>query len=349
MDKAVRLHGLAVSEAGRGHYKQALRAVLRALGIIERTEGKRHPDAANVLNTLGQVYINLAEYSRAGKAFQRSVSIMKGLDGHRDLVRLRIQSWNNLGTLHRIRAKYQKAETQFKKALREAEEKLPGDDPDLASTLNNLAVLYKYTGKFDSAENLYRRALAILKKIRNPLELAALYHNLGGLEHSRGRFAKGEPFARKSVVLREEALGQGHPDVAADMAALAGLLDGQGKFKEAKSLYARSLTIFRRVFGDEHYEIAVTLNNLAALHAQEGKFALAQRQYKRAIQIKTKLLGANHPDVAVSRHNLGVLLVSLGKAEQGKAVLRRALKAFERELGSTHPKSISCRQNLTSS
>jgi hypothetical protein len=50
-------------------------------------------------------------------------------------------------------------------------------------------------------------------------EGASIYHNLGGLEHARGRFAEGEPFAHKSVELRRLAHNDDHPDVAADSAS----------------------------------------------------------------------------------------------------------------------------------
>jgi tetratricopeptide (TPR) repeat protein len=95
---------------------------------------------------------------------------------------------------------------------------------------------------------------------------ASLYHNLGGLEHARGRFAEGEPFARKSIELRQRVFDDDHPAVAHDLAALAALLDGQGKYDESEPLYARALEILTAELGDEHYEIAVNLNNLAAIY-----------------------------------------------------------------------------------
>src|SRR5207249_756098 len=110
----------------------------------------------------------------------------------------------------------------------------------------DLAVLYKYTGQFRVASRLYRRALALMEQHFGPdhLELATLYHNLGGLEHAQGRHARGEPFARRSVAIRTAALGAGHPQVAADEAALAALLQGQGKDDEAEALYRRALAVF---------------------------------------------------------------------------------------------------------
>ena len=99
---------------------------------------------------------------------------------------------------------------------------------------------------------------------------ATLFHNLGGLEHARGRFAAGEPHARRSVEIRARLRGADHPDTAADVSALAALLDGQGRYDDAEQLYLRALSVFERAYGPEHYELAVNLNNLAALSTLPG-------------------------------------------------------------------------------
>jgi hypothetical protein len=59
-------------------------------------------------------------------------------------------------------------------------------------------MLYKYTARFAEAKPLYLRALAIFEKQLGPdhPDLASLYHNLGGLEHPRGKYSKGEPSTR---------------------------------------------------------------------------------------------------------------------------------------------------------
>jgi hypothetical protein len=54
---------------------------------------------------------------------------------------------------------------------------------------------------------------------KDSAEGASIYHNLGGLENARGRFAEGEPFACKSVELRRLTHNDDHPNVAADSAS----------------------------------------------------------------------------------------------------------------------------------
>jgi tetratricopeptide (TPR) repeat protein len=72
---------------------------------------------------------------------------------------------------------------------------------EASGALNNLGVLGKFAGRFDEAAECYRRALAILEYhySKDCAEAASIYHNLGGLEHARGRFAEGEPFLTPSL------------------------------------------------------------------------------------------------------------------------------------------------------
>ena len=56
-----------------------------------------------------------------------------------------------------------------------------------------------------------------MRRRSGPMSLAAVYHNIGGLEHARGRYKRAEPFARRSVVIREKAVGENHQTTAADI------------------------------------------------------------------------------------------------------------------------------------
>ena len=127
--------------------------------------------------------------------------------------------------------------------MADAEATLGPNHASMVPLLNGLGVVYKYTGRFDDAERVYRRALTLAEMLRpaNTQQLADLYHNLGGLAHARGRFAEAEPLARSAVELRLRALGEQHPSVAADRAALAGILGPIGHALEAETSYKQFL------------------------------------------------------------------------------------------------------------
>src|SRR5215510_3335319 len=101
-------------------------------------------------------------------------------------------------------ANYAAAEASLRRALSLAESRLDTDDLQTAWALNALGMLAKYTARFDEGHDNYLRALAIAVRsgAGDPLLVADLYHNLGGLEHAREAFAAGEPFARRGLEIR---------------------------------------------------------------------------------------------------------------------------------------------------
>jgi tetratricopeptide (TPR) repeat protein len=247
----------------------------------------------------------------------------------------------------RYQAHYREAEVLLGRALALAEQGRPECDQRIA-VWNELGVLYKSMGRFDEASEVYGRSLTLAGKQARHADdavMATLYHNLGGLEHARERYAAGEPLARRAVAIRERLLGPDHPEVAKDLAALAALLDGQGKRQEAAASLIRALGILERTYGPDDYEVAVSLNNLAALRYAEGDRAEALRLYRRALAIKEERLGPDHPDVATTLNNMAVLQKAQGDRREAAKLYGRALGIFEKSLGAEHPKTIACRDN----
>lgn len=256
------------------------------------------------------------------------------------------------GEALRERGQYAAAEKYLLKALQLLEQALGKRHLHTANALNGLGVLYKYMGRFAEASRAYRRALRIVERAANTSPepelvdfLATLYHNLGGLDHSRGRHARGEPLARRSVELRRSVRDADDPTIAADEAALAALLDGQGKYDEAEQLYLRALAVFERHFGPEHYEVCVNLNNLAALYQLRGEPRRAEPLYQRALAIKEKLLGPRHPDTAITLHNLAMLLQGLSMPAEADRHFRRALSIFRKKFPRQHPRLVAAEGN----
>jgi len=263
-----------------------------------------------------------------------------------------IQTLINNAVNLRENGKYDQAAQILNEALTLAEQNRGPDKMLLAATLNQIGILDKYAGHFDDGEQAYQTALAIVEadekdnaSYSTQSLLADIYHNLGGLDHAREKYAHGEPFARRSVEIRERLLGPNDLSTVADIAALAALLEGQGKYKEAEQLYIRVLADFEQMNGPESYDVAVNLNNLAALYFAEGKLNKAESGYLQTLKIKEKLLGQDHPDVGFTLNNLAVLYKTQGKFKNAVLLYRRALDIFEKALSSDHPKLIECRDN----
>ena len=131
-----------------------------------------------------------------------------------------------------LRSLYDEAEEILRRALEEAH------GTRAAEMMSDLGIVFKHAGRFGEAERVYRQALAIAVRHRGPghPDVAAIYHNLGGLEHARGNYATAEPLARAGIEIRERTVAADDPDLAAGKAALAAILDGAGKHEEAETL-----------------------------------------------------------------------------------------------------------------
>lgn len=361
-DEGVRLYEDASALAQSGELASARELFLRSIAMFEASVGSEHPDVANVLNDLGAVMLRQSEIETARGCFRRAWRIAHRLlleiplgereDGNVDneVARIAVQALSNLGNLEREAGNWNRAGRILKRAVRMARSKLGQDDLDTSIALNNLGMWCKFTGRFELGRKCYRRAMTIIRRHCGPQnsrcspDIASIYHNLGGLEHTAGNFEAGEPFARKSVAIRRRAVGTAHPDYAADLGGLAAIIGDQGRSDEAESLYREALAIFERVYGDDHYEIAVLLHNLAAVEVSRERLDSAWDLYHRSAAMKERWLGADHPDLALTLHNLAVLAIDLNRLVEAKPLCEKALGIFKEHLVESHPTLIACHE-----
>jgi tetratricopeptide (TPR) repeat protein len=73
--------------------------------------------------------------------------------------------------------------------------------------------------------------------------VALSLNNLAGLYATQGRYAQAEPLYKRSLAIKEKALGPHHPDVALSLNNLAGLYRKTDRVKEAEKLEARATRI----------------------------------------------------------------------------------------------------------
>ncbi len=79
--------------------------------------------------------------------------------------------------------------------------------------------------------------------LKEDLRLAASLSDEARLYYQQGENDRAEQLYRRSLAIREKALGPDHPDVATSLDNLAKLYQAQGKYAEAEPLLQRSLAI----------------------------------------------------------------------------------------------------------
>jgi|GEM_PF-523603 tetratricopeptide (TPR) repeat protein len=345
---AIAAHERAIALREATRLPEAERACRSALRDYTRAEGAAHPDVANALVELGQILEGRDQLRPARACQARALAILTrlGRTSDPDVLRLRVRARVFVAGIDRALGAYAAADRGFAAALREAKRAFGPRDADVAGIFNNLGVLRKYQGRYAEAARFYGRALPLLRAAGDRGALATLYHNLGGIEHARGRHAAGEPHARKSVALREAELGRGHVVVAADVAALAAIVEGRGRLAEAARLYLRAIAVFRRKLGEQSAEVALNLASLASLREQQDRRPEAERLFTRAIALQERVFGRGHPEVALTLNNLAFLERRAGRRARALRLYERALRVFQHKLGPRHPHTRLAAANL---
>jgi len=347
-DHAIELHEESGLLEASGDLTSAEAKCREALAIFEAEDGPESPDVANLLFSLGVILEKQLRFDDAGACGRRSLAIIEPLlPLFEDSTGLMIQAHALalLGTVHRQKGEYPAGRVVLERAIAIAEQL--SDPNELITALNNLGMLCKFAGWFDRGARSYANAMDIILPITGEEHetVATLYHNIGGLEHARGRYQQAEHPSRRAWEIRRALLGDENLSVQADAVAWAAVLDGLERYKESRPIYEKAIAIYERDLGADHYEVAATLHNLSVVELSEGNPERAMELCRRSLQIKKDLLGMEHPDSALTAMNLGAILLELGEKEEAAPLCAAALVTMKASLAPDHP-HIGLAQNL---
>jgi tetratricopeptide (TPR) repeat protein len=110
-------------------------------------------------------------------------------------------------------ARYTEAEPVMERAIYLKRKNLQLPPSNLARSILRLAKLYYLQGKYDDAEPALQKYIEIQASEPNAQTDVALgYYNIAQLELARGRYDQAEDSYQKVLVIRQELLGEDHPD-----------------------------------------------------------------------------------------------------------------------------------------
>jgi CHAT domain-containing protein/Tfp pilus assembly protein PilF len=176
---------------GQGKQSEAIPLAKHALAIYEKVLGREHPDVADSLDKLAELYQTQKKYNLSEPLYQRALAIREKVLGreHPDLA----SSLTGLGDFYLDWGKYAQAEPLYQRSLAIREKVIGRKHRGLTTILNRLATLYQAQGKYTQAEQSYQRLLSINEKAetaRDPRILGSLrnlsliYQNQGNIPHT---------------------------------------------------------------------------------------------------------------------------------------------------------------------
>jgi len=332
-----RLNQQTVNLYREGRYEEAVVVAEQVVKLSRRCLGGEHPDFAQNLNNLAELYRLMSNYTAAEPLYQQALEIWRHALGEDDPSFA--TGLNNLALLYNAMGNYAAAESLYRQAQEIWRQSLGEQHPHFANSLNNLATLYQEMGNYAAAEPLYRQALEINRQVlgeEHP-SFANSLNNLAALYREMGNYAAAEPLYLQALEIRRQALGEQHPSFVISLNNLAVLYQAMGNYPASESLSRQVLEIWRQVLGEEHPHFASSLTNLAGLYAAMGNYAAAEPLAQQALEIWRQTLGDQHPRFASSLRNLAGLYRVSGNYAAAEALYRQALEIWRKAHWEEHP------------
>ncbi|GBC76044.1 Transcriptional regulatory protein MoaR1 [bacterium HR07] len=211
---------------------------------------------ARVLDSSGDVYGQIGEYSQAVEYFRRAAEIWAAQgDAQRHASALK-----SIGTIQLLLGEYEQAQQSFKGAL--AGFAAASDLWGQAAVFNNLGIAMCELRRWAQAQEYYEHAYQLMSAVGDRRGLGVILLNLGTLQNEQGRF--------------DEALN--YLDRVVSMLGEAGL-----KGLEVETLSEKGRAHLGR--GDLSVALECSTRAMQVLEAQHGMITQAQRFYFTHYQI----------------------------------------------------------------
>jgi len=326
---------------------------ITAREILERgarriqQELKDDPETqANLMETIGRVYLSLGLTTEARPQLERSLAMRE--EQYSDDHANKASSLSSLGKLELAAGRLDKSAEYYREALA-MNERLHGRHSfAVAAALEDLGQLLKVQGDYKGAERELQESLALYTDIEGPqsTHVSSVMNELAQLMERRGDMASAEDYYRRALEIARAAFGTDHPQVAHSLHNLAVVLQTQGKLDEARPLFEESIVMFRKVMGEKHPDTLDAMGNYGRYLLALGDLPAAEQLFRSALQLSVEVRGAAHPYVGYDHANLGNLLVQKGDYAAAEKEFRDALKIYAGSLPPDHQYVASAQTGL---
>ncbi len=217
--------------------------------------------------------------------------------------------------------------------LAEAKARRSGDDgKQRGRTQLYLGAALAGAGRLQDAQPHLAEAMAIAEKYRerDPNFYLIALNVLATHEMDKGSLDVAESLMRRSLALREAALGPAHPNVSVARHNLGRVLYEKHEYGRAAEEFRRALEIRERSLGPEHLSTVATLNGLGAALADGDDITGGIEIFRRVLAIEERRRGSDHLELFAPLNNLGQTALGAGDFAAADNFLNRARALLER-------------------
>ncbi|MDQ3765485.1 MAG: FxSxx-COOH system tetratricopeptide repeat protein [Actinomycetota bacterium] len=174
---------------------------------------------------------------------------------------------------------------------------------------------------------------------------AWLLHHATGYLIARGQAQPARPLVERAFALRQQLLGEDHPDTLRSANNLAITLNMLGEYTAARQLDEDTLAR-RRVLGEDHPDTLASADNLVVDLYGLGEHAAGRQLNEDTLTRYRRVLGEDHPNTLRSANNLANALYTLGEHTAARQLHEDTLTRYRRVLGEDHPDTLRSANNL---
>ena len=336
--KAAILHTMAGAYISLSLPETAKRLYEEAYQLRKTHLGARHPETADTLSGLAQIYIIENDLEKAEAA------ILQVLDIHRETLGLdqeRVASLQaDLGQIYGERLEFEKAESQFEQGLATLVGKQSGQAMAIrGNLLTRFARVLKTKGDLERAESYYLQAIEEKQRHlgNHHPGLANAYNDLAVLYRQTDRLEDAEPYLLKSYTLTESAFGRMNDKTITVASNLATNLQSQGRVEEAEAIYEDLLAAFQKQPEQDPKLNLLLVNNLATSLMNRNQLADAEYWLLEGMAILDKLETPPAMYKLVITTNLAVLYHKQNRFWLADPLFESAQTTVTAMFGEKHP------------
>ncbi|HEV2103029.1 MAG TPA: serine/threonine-protein kinase [Candidatus Acidoferrum sp.] len=294
---------------------------------------------AQMMNVMGEVYINLGLHDDAKSLLEQSIAIRRRVFGLRN--RETLDSMDKLAWLLEEQGKPEEAEKIERQILPIRMELFGPEDRDTLSSQVNLANDLCDEGKYAESEQIDRQAIAVRRRIApddplTPMEMS----NLAATIAMTGRYRESEQVNLEALAILNRTVGPDHPFTIKVRSNLADVYDREGRFAEAEQITRETLEVRRRILGPEHPDTLQNSGDLGTLLYEQGRYQQAEEIHRDVLARQKRLSGAERPQTLLTMDNLAADLAALHRYLQAEQLSREAWEIRQRVLGPDHPDTL---------
>ena len=329
-DFLVSLFKAASPAQARGETLTAQSLLESGAARIESELGRKPALAADLLEIVAEVQIDLGDYPQAADLLERAIALRRanGLRAENDQVKI-VDDLTSVADLRTEEGDLVAAEKAIDEALEASRRLHPGPDPQTTAALGVLGSLRVRQGRYDEAERLLRQASAEFREMvgeDDPRYYSEL-NSLAVLMRTRGRPLEGEPLHRELLAwsLRNRPDG---PDIATDFHNLGSVLAQLDRAVEAEGFFRKALEVREKMLPAEHAFTIATQRGLAQLLLDEGRLEEASALASEAQQREVAARGARSRSVAQGERLLARMDAARGDFASARSRLRVAVALY---------------------